>query len=332
MKKRFHFYIIGGVLLIGLLLGSFFDLQINTAIFNKTNIFGLIVSSFGMIPGYGCLALLGGALFAISSRNEKFNAWIKALFYVLSIAMYGICVYFLGKDVFSVNGFENPKIYWLGFVIMAVISAPISYFGYRLGKNVENPKMWIIILIMAAVIFVALVPGVTLFKSVMHRPRYRSGVFEGYVSFHNWWEPCKEYKDIISSNPGVLTKEEFKSFPSGHAGASMVGLITLSYLPLFNKKWMKYQVMLFYIAFGWALVVMFARLLVGAHFLSDVSFGALLTVVCFYIGNEIVIRKLLPAEGQPVQEEVEQPVEEPVHLDPVEKMEEQQIEKELGEE
>ena len=59
MKKRFHFYIIGGVLLIGLLLGSFFDLQINTALFNKTNVFGLIVSSFGMIPGYGCLAMLG---------------------------------------------------------------------------------------------------------------------------------------------------------------------------------------------------------------------------------------------------------------------------------
>ena len=85
----------------------------------------------------------------------------------------------------------------------------------------------------------------------------------------------------------------------------MVGLITLSYLPLFNKKWMKYQVMLFYIAFGWALLVMFARLLVGAHFLSDVSFGALLTVVCFYIGNEIVVRKLLPHEEEIKESEEE---------------------------
>lgn len=300
MKKRFHFYIIGGILLIGLLLGSFFDFQINQAIFNKTNVFGLIVSSFGMIPGYGCLSLLGGALFYITLRNNDFKKWLKAILFVFSAAMFGISIYFLGKDVFSVNGFENKKLYWLGFVIMGVIMCGVFFLGTKLGKMNENPNMWIIILILAAAIFMALVPGVTLLKSIMHRPRYRVAIYEGYVGFHDWWKPCKEYKDIIASSNGVLTKEEFKSFPSGHAGASMVSLITLSTLPLFNKKWMKYQVMLFYIAFGWALVVMFSRLLVGAHFLSDVSIGALLTVVFYYIANEIIVRKLLPEE--PVQE------------------------------
>ena len=296
MKKRFHFYIIGGVLLVGLFLGSFFDLQINSAIFNKTNVFGLIVSSFGMIPGYGCLSLLGGALFYITLKNTEFKTWLKLILYAASAAMFGISIYFLGKDVFSVNGFENKKLYWLGFVIMGVIMCGVFYLGTLLAKKNENPKMWIIILVLAAAIFMALVPGVTLFKSIMHRPRYRVAIYEGYASFHNWWEPCKGYKDTINAYPGVLSKEEFKSFPSGHAGASMVGLITLSYLPLFNKNWMKYQTLLFYVAFGWGLVVMFARMLVGAHFLSDVCVGALLTVIFFYIANEIIIRKLLPVE------------------------------------
>ena len=296
MKKRFHFYILGGVLLIGLILGSFFDLQINTALFNKTNVFGLIVSSFGMIPGYGCLSLLGGALFYITLKSTDFQKWLKAILFVMSAAMFGISIYFLGKDVFSVNGFENKKLYWLGFVIMGVIMCGVFYLGTLIGKKNENPKMWIIILVLAAAIFMALVPGVTLFKSIMHRPRYRIAVYEGYSSFHNWWEPCKDYKDVINAYPSVLTKEEFKSFPSGHAGASMVGLISLSYLPLFNKNWMKHQTLLFYIAFAWGLVVMFARMLVGAHFLSDVCVGALLTVVFFYIANEIVVKKLLPEE------------------------------------
>ena len=296
MKKRFHFYILGGVLLIGLILGSFFDLQINAALFNKTNVFGLIVSSFGMIPGYGCLSLLGGALFYITLKSTDFQKWLKAILFVMSAAMFGISIYFLGKDVFSVNGFENKKLYWLGFVIMGVIMCGVFYLGTLLGKKNENPKMWIIILVLAAAIFMALVPGVTLFKSIMHRPRYRVAIYEGYSSFHNWWEPCKDYKDVINAYPSVLTKEEFKSFPSGHAGASMVGLISLSYLSLFNKNWMKHQTLLFYIAFAWGLVVMFARMLVGAHFLSDVCVGALLTVVFFYIANEIVVRKLLPEE------------------------------------
>lgn len=290
MKKRFHFYIIGGVLLIGLILGSFFDLQINKFLFDRTNPFGLVVSSFGMIPGYGCLSLLGGALLSIVLKYKEFKTWLKVILYACSIIMYGVSVYFLGKDVFSVNGFENKKLYWLGFLIMGVIMVGVFYLGTVLGKMNENPKMWIIILVLAAAIFMALVPGVTLFKSIMHRPRYRIAIYEGYVDFHNWWEPFKDYK-LIS-----LPKEEFKSFPSGHAGASMVGLITLSYLPLFNKKWMKYQVVLFYVAFVWALVVMFSRLLVGAHFLSDVCVGALLTVIFFYIANEIIIRKLIPAE------------------------------------
>ena len=161
MKKRLHLWIALGILVVGLVLGSFFDLQINQALFNKTNVFGLIVSSFGMIPGYGALSFIGGALVAVTYKDEKFPKWAKVIFAVVALALYGTSVYFLGKDVFSVNGFENPSIYWLGFVIMGVIMVPVCYFGYRLGKLNENPKMWIILFILAGVIFMALVPGVT---------------------------------------------------------------------------------------------------------------------------------------------------------------------------
>lgn len=305
MKKRYHFYIVAGVLIIGLIIGSFFDLQINQALFNKTNVFGLIVSSFGMIPGYGTLAFMGGLLLCLTLKSQDFKKWLKAIFIVISVALFGVATYFLGKDVFSVNGFENKDLYWLGFVIMAFVVAGLYYLGFWMGKKNENPKMWIIILVMSAAIFIALVPGVTLFKSIMHRPRYRIAVYEGYTSFYNWWQPCKDYDTLIGKG-GLMEgmKEEFKSFPSGHAGATMCGMILLSYLPLVDKRLMKYQTLLFYVAFGWSLVVMFARSLVGAHYLSDTCFGALLTLICFYIGNEIVVRKLLPKEEIPQQEAI----------------------------
>ncbi len=297
MKNRWHFLVTGGILIVGLILGSFFDLQINQALFSPTNVFGLIVSSFGMIPGYGTLSFLGGLLAYITWKNTNFKTWLKVLFFACSAAMFGVSIYFLGKDVFSVNGFENAKLYWLGFVIMGVLMCPVFYFGFWIGKKNTNPNMWIIILIMAAVIFVALVPGVTLFKSIMHRPRYRILVHDGYVEFHNWWERLSDYKDKLAMHPEW--KEEFKSFPSGHAGATMCGMIWLTVLPLVDKRLMKYQTLMFYIAFSWGLVVMFARSLVGAHFLSDTCFGALLTLTCFYIGNEIVVRKFLPKEEEP---------------------------------
>ena len=88
----------------------------------------------------------------------------------------------------------------------------------------------------------------------------------------------------------------------------MCGLILGATIPLMNKKWMKYQTLFFYIAFGWGLIVMFSRMLVGAHYLTDTCMGSLLAVIFFYIGNEVVIRKLLPVEEKKEEpkEEVEQ--------------------------
>ena len=312
MKKRYHFYIVAGILLIGLIIGSFLDLQINSALFNKTNVFGLIVSSFGMIPGYGTLAFFGGLLFFLTLKNTEFKKWAKAILFVVAIAMLGCAIYFLGKDVFSVNGFENKKLYWLGFVIMGVISCGIFYLGFFLGRFNKNPKMWLLVVIVAATIFIALVPGVTLFKAIMHRPRFRTVFASGYeVPFLNWWQRFAEYDDykvgdVLIINGVTYDKEEFKSFPSGHAGATMCGIILLSYLPLVDNRLMKHQVLLFYIGFGWSLVVMFARSLVGAHYLSDTCFGALITLVCFYIGNEFVVRKCLPKEEVAAEPQVQE--------------------------
>ena len=167
MKKRYPFFIAAGLLIVGLILGSIFDQQLSQSIFNLTNPFGLVVSSFGMIPGYGTLAFMAGALCMLVRKNTSFKTWLKVILFIFAIAMFGIAVYFLGKDVFSVNGFNNKQLYWLGFVIMGVLMVPVVFLGYYMAKKVENPKMWIIVLITAAVIFVALVPGVTFFKSII---------------------------------------------------------------------------------------------------------------------------------------------------------------------
>ena len=86
MKKRLHFFIAGGLLIIGIILGSIFDLRINEALFDRYNGFGLAVSSFGMLPGYGCLAFFGGALTAIVARDKNMKTWLKVILYIFSVA------------------------------------------------------------------------------------------------------------------------------------------------------------------------------------------------------------------------------------------------------
>ena len=62
MKKRFHFFIIIGLLLVGFILGSLFDFQIDEALFVENHPFGLIMASFGVYPCYAGLAFIGGGL------------------------------------------------------------------------------------------------------------------------------------------------------------------------------------------------------------------------------------------------------------------------------
>ena len=203
--------------------------------------------------------------------------------------------------------------FYVGYIYTAFAMVPVFAIGYVMGKKVNNPKMWIVLIIIAAAIFMAIVPGVSLFKIIMRRPRFRIVVYEHLIdnAFHNWWEPFfsgyKAIKPKFDVDPyyieNSITSEEFKSFPSGHSAAAMITPMFLTFLPVLNKKLMKYQTLFLYIGFGWCLVVMFARMLVGAHFLSDTCFGALLMLLFFYIANEIVLKTHLLEEKEDKKEE-----------------------------
>ena len=42
---------------------------------------------------------------------------------------------------------------------------------------------------------------------------------------------------------------------------------------------------MFYAGLAWTLLVSFARMYVGAHYMSDVAMGSILAVLFFYIGK-----------------------------------------------
>ena len=81
-------------------------------------------------------------------------------------------------------------------------------------------------------------------------------------------------------------------------------MMVLPYLSLFFNKLKGKETIMFYIGFGWTLVMMFSRMLVGAHFLTDTCMGALIVVVVFYIGHEIANPKgfIYKDEYHPQQE------------------------------
>ena len=289
-KMRLHIYILLGVFLIGFIVGSFVDLQLSTSIFYRDNAFGLTISAIGTIPGYMILAVLGGGFFALG-LHKNYKVAYKVVLYVIAVACVGVAIFFSGREFFGPNGFEDAAPKWIGYLITTPIAGGCGFLGYVLTKKSNTPYLWLIFGIVAFFIFMSLVPGVTLLKAIFHRPRFRTlSTVEAQVAgleFHNWWQRCSDYKNYMSLLN--VTSEEFKSFPSGHAGASAVFVLGISVLPLLDKKYEKLQIPLFYAGFAWVLFVSFTRILVGAHFLSDVSMGAMLTTIFMLINNEVLI-------------------------------------------
>lgn len=287
VKMRFHLLVVLIIFLGAFMLGSAFDLNVATTLFSKNNGFGLFCSAIGTLPGYMVLAVIGGGAFSLAFRNKEYKTVYKVLLYLLSLIGFGAAIFFSGREFFSSNSFDIPKLKWLGFLIAVPFAAGSGYLGHLIVKNSTTPYSWLIMCVMAIAIFLALVPGVTLLKEIFHRPRFRTVIEYDAISFHSWWERCTNYKDLMAEFS--LLKEEFKSFPSGHAGASAVVMLAGVALPLFNKKYLKLQLPIFYAGFVWCVFISFTRMLVGAHYLSDVSMGALLTVVFSLIMNEVLI-------------------------------------------
>ena len=67
---RFPLIIALSVAIIGIIFGSFFDLQISTAIASANNKFALTVSAIGPTIGFAAVAAMGGGFLALIIKGK----------------------------------------------------------------------------------------------------------------------------------------------------------------------------------------------------------------------------------------------------------------------
>ena len=301
-QMRLPLIIALGVAVLGIIFGSFFDYNISSAIASPTNGFALTVSAIGPTIGFAGVAVMGGGFVAFAVKG-KYPIGLKILFYVLAAACYGVSVFYPASEYFGINGFYGAAPEWVGYLIVILPEAAAMVGGYFLFKDVQNKNMWIVFCIIVGLLLIALLAVIPTIKDSMHRPRYRLiSQEEVELGFHNWWEPCKDYKELIKAYN--TDKDNFKSFPSGHTAEASILLVVSTLFPLADKKFEKYQLPVFLGSCALVLLVAFARILAAAHFLSDVSWGAFIVLILLFIANEVVthIKALHVQEEQPAQE------------------------------
>lgn len=305
MKKRYHLLIIIGILLVGFVLGSFFDLQIDKALWSENNPFGLIMASFGVYPCYAGLAFVGGGLMSTTIKRKELPLWCKLFCYFLSGIALIMSVYLCGGEWPSVNGYNVPHLAWLSFLIAGLVMVGVYALSFFVCRKGNVQQLWPMLLVMIAIFVVALLPAGFVIKLIIHRPRFRYLVRTGALPFYNWWENCANYKDYIGGHIDgfPITKEDFKSFPSGHSGTGMIMAMFLAYAPIFFNKLKGKETLMFYIGVLWGFIMMFSRMLVGAHYLTDTCMGSLIVMVVFYFANEFAIRKgLLEVKEEAIEQ------------------------------
>ena len=292
MKNRKLYYIALAPFVLGIIFGSFFDLEINQALYTPGNAFGLGFAAFAPWIGYGFLVVMCGFFHRFAIKEK--NILLKIGFFALSSAGLVVSIKLSADKVTSINGFNCPDWTWLWIIVVAILFIPLFFLGDRYGKKTEDKTILWIMVILAGFMLIELVPIAQLLKNVMRRPRYRvlaEGLFDFNATFKRWWEPFTDYsriKGLYKDYPSF--SEQFKSFPSGHASVAALLIFGLPYLSFIEPNLKGKENLLFGMGLGFTILMTFSRMTVGAHYLSDVSFGAFLMVICCIAANEIILK------------------------------------------
>ena len=255
--------IVAVILAFCLLVGSFFDYQISSALFNSSSLFGRFVEAAGELP-FELTASIAGVMLVRSARpDSKASKWLAALGILINVGLVGYEI--IGS--LHVGG----KLIAFQLVLTFTLVIVANVIAYRLTRDTDPDDLTRWALMVLAVWAAQAIILNVIVKPLWSRPRMRVIEVTPGLNFQPWWMIGNPDKwSYIAA--GVI-KDGFKSFASGHTAHAAIGLM-LAGLPAaaFTEKPSRRRAV-FWAAAVVAALVAFGRIVIGAHFLTDVSCG-----------------------------------------------------------
>lgn len=263
-KERF---IIFPLLIVLLVAATFFDLKLSQAVYG-TNLFTAFFEIVGEVP-ITFLALFGAIiLFKYRSRKNKVVGFILAVAYGLLAALFSAMLGFMTMNYINENiAHELPAIAAVGIALAGLVLAVLLSKSIPQSRSREAVTFAIIAIVYVLMIVIVM----NACKAVWGRMRIRE-MSDPVSEFTPWY--------VIINRGGFDNR--FASFPSGHAMNS-AGIYLVTFLPAFLPGLSGKQTSLRIIAYAWAAVIGFSRVAAGAHFLTDVIAGILLSYLLLWI-------------------------------------------------
>ena len=265
------------VCLVGIIIGSFCDFNINEALANKTDI-GAFFATYGSYFSYCLYPAAGMCLFkGLKKKGHQYDTLAK----VLLVVAYFMAVYYSnsynGSKVRELFGYtageSSPFMSILSWGFWVVLYAWVPIVCYFLFDDTEADKL---IAVGASILIAGIVAdNVNLWlKQVGSRPRYKYllTLDDPASEFRNWWQMRP---NLAGSN------DNFKSWPSGNMTIASMMFSLPMLADVCKKKSMKKNLICFALACVFVAIYSYNRIHMTNHFLTDVCFGTLITYIIY---------------------------------------------------
>ena len=259
------FYVLAAAALVT---AAFYDLKIDIALHDPASFVANWFADTGEMPGY-LLMLSVGAVLTKCLQNK----WLKALSLIATLAAGVYLGDYVSRRLLADNGLRTGYgiLYGLGTALLFLLALRLIPVPERLRKP-------LILMALLGLCAYGVSSGIiNLMKLLWGRVRFRD-LGETYEAFTAWW--------VVNGNTGA------HSFPSGHTGSAGTSYF-LMFLPFVSETWQKRPALCFGAAFTYTTLVAVTRLVVGAHYLSDVAVGGTVIFTCVLLSLALY-QKLLP--------------------------------------
>lgn len=251
-----------------MIVGTFMDLPIDKALNNPTSPFALWFYATGELPGRLTVLLAGLVIYRLAT---------KKIFNLIGLAIeIGGGVFtgvHLADYLFAEDGNEIifGIVFGLGIALVALMASKYMVIPDKMKKPL------VVLAIAGLCAFAAEVAITEGVKIVWGRERMRHLIeTNNFDNFTPWYKP-----------QAVTSDNEFKSFPSGHTSGAAVSYFAMM-LPFASDKARDKKALCFIIPFVYTTLLAITRMMMGAHFLTDVTMGAIITFTVMVITMAIV--------------------------------------------
>lgn len=312
MKKKERIFWIVGFYVLTLALfavGTFYDLRIDQALYNPENGFALFLQKYGEVPRFALWGPAAAVLYATRAwecettvsvidffkrkLGKKGGLSEKARATLLRIADFGYGVGFLVlgyfswqklirnvvKQWFSAEVKESTLYTILLVTTILVVDVLAAYLVKRKGNPDTLKKLKP--LAYGGIVFGILYRvSIDPVKDLVARTR-----------FHEMIDP-EIYNDpnFYLYTPWYMHGNGGSSFPSGHTASGAAAFLSLTLCDALDCCKNKER-LFFVLSWGYTWLLGFTRLIMGKHFLTDITMGALLGFTFCLLARELFTRR-----------------------------------------